>query len=91
MAGDEIRRIRQQPGNEVSEGQVELLRAVRPELASQRGQEMLDIDGAQEDLRAALRECSQAPVRSALEPILAGLAQAHQQLAHIPEDVIPAF
>jgi len=61
MAGGEIRRIRQQPGNEVSEGQVELLRAVRRELSSWRGQVMLDIDGAQEDLRAALRECSQAP------------------------------
>jgi len=61
MAGGEIRRIRQQPGNEVSEGQVELLRAVRRELSSWRGQVMLDIDGAQEDLRAALRECSHAP------------------------------
>ena len=91
MAADEVRRIRQELGKEFSEEQVELLRALRRELSSQRWQVMLEIDGAQEDLQAALRACSDASVRPALEAVQARLARAHQQLAHIPEDVIPAF
>src|SRR3990170_5262653 len=63
MAADEVRRIRQELEKELSEGQVELLRALRSELSSQRWQVMLEIDGAQEDLQAALRVCSDASVR----------------------------
>ena len=91
MAADEVRRIRQELGKEFSEGQVELLRALRSELSSQRWQVMLEIDGAQEDLQAALRACADSSVRLALEAVQTRLARAHQQLAHIPEDVIPAF
>ena len=91
MAGDEVRRIRQELGQSFSEEQVELLRVIRSELSSQRWQVMLEIDGAQEELHAALRACSDASVRPALEAVQARLARAHQQLAHIPEDVIPAF
>jgi hypothetical protein len=52
---------------------------------------MLDIDAAQEDLRAALLACQDPRLRSKLEAVQHRLTRAHQQLAHIPEDVIPAF
>ena len=91
MAGDEVSHIRQELGREFSEEQVELLRALRRELSNQRWQVMLEIDGAQEELRAALSTCPDAGIRPALEGVQARLARAHQQLAHIPEDVIPAF
>jgi hypothetical protein len=91
MAGDEIPRTRQELERSFSEGQVELLRAIRNELSSQRWQVMLEIDGAQHDLRVAQLACGEAPVRTALESVQARLARAHRQLAHIPEDVIPAF
>lgn len=91
MAADVARRIRQELGKEFSEGQVERLRALRSELSSQRWQVMLEIDGAQGDLQAALRACSDASVRPALEAVHTRLARAHQQLAQFPEDVIPAF
>jgi hypothetical protein len=91
MPGEEAQRIRQEIGRTFSEEQVALLRALRSELSSMRWQVMLEIDGAQEDLRAALATCADAGLRQSLERIHARLLRAHQQLAHIPEDVIPAF
>lgn len=84
MAGEEVRRIRQELGQSFSEGQVDLLRAIRSELSSQRWQVMLEIDAAQEDLQAALRACSDATVRPALEAVQARLTLAHQQFGSYP-------
>jgi len=91
MSSEETRRIRQQLGQAFSEEQVALLRAIRSDLSTRRWQVMLEIDGAQEDLRAALLACPDPRLRQALEAIQRRLKRAHQQLAHIPEDVIPAF
>jgi len=91
MSSEEIRRIRQELGQAFSDEQVKLLRSIRSELSSRRWQVMLEIDGAQEDLRAALLTCQDPHLRLALEGVQRRLVRAHQQLAHIPEDVIPAF
>jgi hypothetical protein len=91
MSGDEAQRIRQEIGRAFTEEQVALLRSLRGELSSMRWQVMLEIDGAQEEVRAALGACRDRDVRQSLQRIQTRLARAHQQLAHIPEDVIPAF
>jgi hypothetical protein len=91
MSSEESRRIRQELGRAFSEEQVGLLRSIRSELSTRRWQVMLDIDAAQEDLRAALLACQDPRLRSKLEAVQHRLTRAHQQLAHIPEDVIPAF
>ena len=91
MAGEDVRRLRQELERTLSEEQVDLLRALRNELSSQRWQVMLEIDGAQEELRAARALCSDSTLRSALDSMQVRLERAHHQLAHIPEDVIPAF
>ena len=91
MSSEEIRRIRQELGRAFSDEQVKLLRSIRSELSSRRWQVMLEIDAAQEDLRAALLTCQDPHLRHALEGIQHRLTRAHQQLAHIPEDIIPAF
>src|SRR3990170_5533133 len=69
MSSEETRRIRQELGKAFSEEQVQLLRSIRSELSSQRWQVMLEIDGAQEDLRAALLACQDSHLRQALEGI----------------------
>jgi hypothetical protein len=91
MSSEETRRIRQEIGRGFTEEQVALLRSLRGELSSMRWQVMLEIDGAQEDLQAVLGISREPEVRLRLGSIQARLARAHRQLAHIPEDVIPAF
>jgi hypothetical protein len=91
MSGEDVRRIHRELEQSFSEAQVELLRALRRELSSQRWQVMLEIDAAQEDLRAAAQTSGEPSVRAALEAVQGRLTRAHRQLAHIPEDIIPAF
>lgn len=91
MPGQDAQRLRQEMGRAFSDEQVALLRALRSELSSMRWQVMLEIDAAQEDVRTVFGITCEAEVRLSLERIQARLLRAHQQLAHIPEDVIPAF
>lgn len=91
MADEDLRRLRRDLGRSFSEEQVGLLRTIRSEISSRRWQVMLDIDTAQEDLKAAVAACGEPAVVQVLDRIQRRLSRAHRQLAHIPEDFIPAF
>ncbi len=83
--------IRQRLRQAFSEGQVELLRALRHELSNWRWQVMLEVDAAQEQSARALRREPDPTTRAELEQISAVLDRVHRALARIPEEFIPAF
>ncbi|HSR47434.1 MAG TPA: hypothetical protein VLL77_05545 [Anaerolineales bacterium] len=91
MTDDEMHRLRRELVESFTEAQVAVLRAVRAELSSRRWQVMLEIDAAQEDLRSALHQSGSPESTRRLASVQVRLQRAHEQLARIPEDVIPAF
>jgi putative heme iron utilization protein len=91
MTDDEIHRLRRELSESFTEAQVAVLRVLRAELSTRRWQVMLEIDAAQEDLRSALRQPGSAEAARRLGSVQVRLQRAHEQLARIPEDVIPAF
>ena len=83
--------LRQQLHHAFSEGQVDLLRALRHELSDRRWQVMLDVDAAQEVTEQLLRREADSARRQELQTIRDTLDRVHRALARIPEDFIPAF
>lgn len=88
---DETQRIRRQMSEAFTEEQVAVLRSLRAELSNRRWQIMLEIDAAQEELRAALRLAGGPHLTRSLQGVEARLKRVHEDLARIPEDLIPAF
>jgi len=68
-----------------------MLRALREELSTRRWSIMLDVDAAQDLVRAARTMTEDRELIHILNQITATLDRAHRELARIPEDMIPAF
>jgi hypothetical protein len=84
-------RLRQELWREFSDSQVVMLRALREELSTRRWSIMLDVDAAQDLVRAARTMTEDRELVHILNQITATLDRAHRELARIPEDMIPAF
>jgi hypothetical protein len=88
---EESVRLRQELWREFSDSQVVMLSALREELSTRRWSIMLDVDAAQDLVRAARTLTEDRELIHILNQITATLDRAHRELARIPEDMIPAF
>jgi hypothetical protein len=88
---DDGLQLRHELWRQFSDSQVVMLRALREELSTRRWSIMLDVDAAQDLVRAGHARTVDRDLLQILDEITATLDRAHRELARIPEDMIPAF
>lgn len=91
MSSQEVSRLRREIWQEFSEGQVELLRALRDEVSSRRWKIMLEVDAVRKFLASAEDRAADPEMKQLLAEISKRMDQIHRELSRIPEDIIPPF
>jgi hypothetical protein len=87
----EMRRNHREIWDKYSDGQVLLLRSLREVISHKRWEIMLDIDEVENLIKHAKRHVVDREACLYLTQALVSLDRIHQELARIPEDIIPAF